>query len=62
MSLATLDPGTYRALLTGYTADYLAKGHDLRSARALAKAEMSGAFRCGDFAQDSADDKEGLCS
>lgn len=62
MSLATIDPGTYRALLTGYIADYIAKGHDLRSARALAKAEMDGAFVCEDFVQDAADDKEGLCS
>ena len=61
MSLALLDPGTYRALLLDFTADYIAKGHDLRSARALAQAEMDGAFRCEDFAQDSADDKEGLC-
>ena len=62
MSHATIDYGTYLTLLTGYMADYLAKGHDLRSARALAKAEMDGAFRCEDFAQDAADDKEGLCS
>ena len=62
MSLALLDPGTYSALLLDYTADYITKGHALRSARALAQAEMDGAFRCEDFAQDAADDKEGLCS
>ena len=62
MSLALLDPGTYRALLLDFTADYIVKGHDLRSARALAQAEMDGAFVCDDFAQDAADDKEGLCS
>ena len=62
MSIATLDFGTYIHLLNGYVADYIAKGHDLHSARALAKAEMDGAFRCEDFAQDAADDKEGLCS
>ena len=61
MSLATIDPGTYALILAGYVADYVHKGHDLRSARALAKAEMDGAFRCEDFAQDTKDDKEGLC-
>ena len=57
MSHATIDYGTYLTLLTGYMADYLAKGHDLRSARALAKAEMDGAFVCDNAeAKDNQDD------
>jgi hypothetical protein len=57
MSTATLDRGTYLFLLNGTIADYIAKGHDLRSARELAKAELSGAFVCED-APKAKDDRD----